>query len=183
MRTVERIAAVFENERTGEKIRSLLESTGVARVLCCRTAAEVKVLMGQKRIPTVVCGYKFPDGTAEELFCDLPEGRTMLLLARQDLLTLCEEPRIFKLASPLSRAALIDAVRQVVAAAGRDVRPPRSEKEEAMILRAKEWLMERYGVDEEQAHRLLQKRSMAGGRKLSDTARMVLEREAGIAIY
>ena len=39
---MERIAAVFENERTGEKIRSLLESTGVARVLCCRTAAEVK---------------------------------------------------------------------------------------------------------------------------------------------
>lgn len=180
---MERVVAVFESEKTAEKVRLLLESTGAAYVLCCRTAAEAKVLMGQQRIPTVICGYKFPDGTAEELFCDLPDGRTMLLLARQDMLNLCNEPRIYHIATPLSRRALLEAVTQAVAAASRDTRPPRSERDEDLIKRAKGWLMERYGVDEEQAHRLLQKRSMARGRKLCDTARMVLEREAGIGIY
>ncbi len=43
--------------------------------------------------------------------------------------------------------------------------------------------MERRGVSEEEAHRLLQKKSMASGRRLADTARLLLEREAGLAIY
>ena len=35
--------------------------------------------------------------------------------------------------------------------------------------------MERRGIGEGEAHRLLQKRSMDEGRKLSDTARLLLE--------
>ena len=49
--------------------------------------------------------------------------------------------------------------------------------------RAKEWLMEQQGMDEGQAHRLLQQRSMICGRKLAETARLLLEREAGLALY
>lgn len=180
---MERIVTVFESAKTGQKVKMLLESTGIARVLCCRTAAEAKVLMGQQGIPTVICGYKFPDGTAEELFGDLPQGRTMLLLAHQNMLELCDDPRIFKIAAPLTRSDLVEATQLAIAAANRDVRPPRSQKEEDLIVRAKEWLMERYGIEERQAHYLLQKRSMAQGRKMQDTALILLEREAGIAIY
>ena len=38
---------------------------------------------------------------------------------------------------------------------------------------------ERYRLDEEQAHRLLQRKSMDSGSKLSDTARRILERPGG----
>lgn len=73
-------------------------------------------------------------------------------------------------------------MRDALRASGLSHRPGR-EKETALILRAKEWLMERRGVSEEEAHRLLQKKSMASGRRLADTARLLLEREAGLAIY
>ena len=117
---MERVVLAFENENTSRKVRALLEGAGLARGLICRTAAEVRLLLGQQQIPTLVCGYKLPDATAAELFFDLP---------------------------------------------------------------AKEWLMEQRGMDEGQAHRLLQQRSMICGRKLAETARLLLEREAGLALY
>ena len=73
-------------------------------------------------------------------------------------------------------------MRDALRASGLSHRPGR-EEETALILRAKEWLMERRGVSEEEAHRLLQKKSMASRRRLADTARLLLEREAGLAIY
>ncbi len=175
---MERVLVAFENERTCGKIRQLLEQTGTARTLGCRTAAEVKVLMAQQRIPTVICGYKFPDATARELFYDLPEGRTMLLIAPANFLE-AGEPGLFQLSTPLSRASLLETLEEALSAAGKDLRPARSEEEEALIFQAKLWLMERYRLDEEQAHRLLQRKSMDSGSKLSDTARRILERPGG----
>jgi len=64
---------------------------------------------------------------------------------------------------------------------GNQLRRPAAEAE--LIRRAKEWLMERYGMDEETAHRALQKRSMDQGLRLAQTARDLLERAAGIALF
>ena len=175
---MERIVIAFEQDSTSQKIRRLLESAGVARPLCCHTAAEVKTLLAQQRIPTVICGFKLPDGTAEELFFDLPAGRSMLLIASESLLSLCwSDPRLVCLSTPLTRSGLIDGVRQALQAAEADLRPARSEEEEVLIRLAKERLMARSHISEEQAHRLLQKKSMESGRKLSATARLLLEED------
>ena len=180
---MERVAIAFEREQTSQKIRRLLEGAGMARGICCRTAAEVKLLLGQQQISTAICGYKLPDATAEELLFDLLEGRTLLLVAPENLLGLCREaPVLFRLSTPLSQGALLEGVRDALRASGLSHRPGR-EEETALIPRAKEWLMERRGVSEEEAHRLLQKKSMASGRRLADTARLLLERETGLAIY
>ncbi len=103
---MERVAIAFEREQTSQKIRRLLEGAGMARGICCRTAAEVKLLLGQQQIPTAICGYKLPDATAEELLFDLPEGRTLLLVAPENLLGLCREaPGLFRLSPPQSGGA------------------------------------------------------------------------------
>ncbi len=57
----------------------------------------------------------------------------------------------------------------------RDKTPRRCPEEEALLSRAKAALMDRRGMTEEQAHRFLQKRSMDGGVKMTDTAKQVLE--------
>ena len=176
---MERVIVAFEQDRTMEKIRRLLEQTGTARTLGCRTAAEVKVLMAQQRIPTVICGYKLPDASARELFYDLPEGRTMLLVAPRDFLRQEEEPGLIQVGTPLSRERLLEALEAALSAAGKDLRPARSAEEEELVRRAKIWLMERYHLDEGQAHRALQKKSMGSGQKLADTARRILERDGG----
>lgn len=174
---MERVLLVFENEGTGEKIRALLEQSGEARAVLCRTAAQARVFAAQQGIGTVVCSYRFPDGSARELFYDLPRGSTMVLLARQDMQALWMEDGVFRLSPPISRRALLDTLRAALAAARQNTRPARSEEERELIARAKAALMARHGVGEGEAHRMLQKRSMDQGRKLSETARLILEME------
>lgn len=53
-------------------------------------------------------------------------------------------------------------------------RPRRNQEEQEQIKAAKLLLMDRYGLNEEQAHRFLQKKSMDAGMKLAQTARLVL---------
>jgi response regulator NasT len=53
--------------------------------------------------------------------------------------------------------------------------PKRSEEDKQLIMKAKELLMEKNGMTEEQAHRYLQKKSMETSSKMTDTAKIILE--------
>ena len=64
---METVVVAFEGEKNGRRLKELLESSGTAACLLCRSADQVKRLVRQQRLTAVVCGYKFPDGTAEEL--------------------------------------------------------------------------------------------------------------------
>ena len=55
------------------------------------------------------------------------------------------------------------------------VRPGRSEGEQQWVDRAKRLMMARKGISEEEAHRLLQKRSMDAGIRLVQAAKQVVE--------
>jgi response regulator NasT len=55
------------------------------------------------------------------------------------------------------------------------LRPKRSEEEKHLIDMAKKGLMERHHISEEEAHRLLQKRSMDNGTRMAQSARLLLE--------
>ena len=69
---METVVVAFEGEKNGRRLKELLESSGTAACLLCRSADQVKRLVRQQRLTAVVCGYKFPDGTAEELAGELP---------------------------------------------------------------------------------------------------------------
>ena len=85
------MVVAFEGEKNGRRLKELLESSGTAACLLCRSADQVKRLVRQQRLTAVVCGYKFPDGTAEELAGELPGFCTVLLLAPRGLLELVPE--------------------------------------------------------------------------------------------
>ena len=66
----------------------------------------------------------------------------------------------------------------MLAATGAEtVRPrrERKEEEESLLHEAKVRLMDRLAVSEREAHRLLQRRSMETGMKLTEVARLVLD--------
>ena len=175
---MEKVIVAFESEKSCWRIKEILESTGTAACIVCRSAAEVKRVVSKQRITTVVCGYKFPDDSAQGLFEDLPPTCSMLLVAVQSLLEQCENGDIFKLATPVPKGDLLASVRMLLQMGRRlekFVRPRRPEGEQAVVDRAKALLMARHGMTEEQAHRFLQKKSMDSGRKLIQTARTVLE--------
>ena len=142
---METVVVAFEGEKNGRRLKELLESSGTAACLLCRSADQVKRLVRQQRLTTVVCGYKFPDGTAEELAGELPGFCTVLLLAPRGLLELVpERPGLLRLSAPAGRRELLAAVEELLRLgeeAGALLPPRRSREEREVVERAKERLM------------------------------------------
>lgn len=178
---METVVVAFEGEKNGRRLKELLESSGTAACLLCRSADQVKRLVRQQRLTAVVCGYKFPDGTAEELAGELLGFCTVLLLAPRGLLELVpERPGLLRLPAPAGRRELLAAVEELLRLgeeAGALLPPRRSREEREVVERAKERLMARNGMTEEEAHRALRRRSMDRRIPLADAARMLLDEE------
>lgn len=175
---MEQVILAFEGEKTANRIKEVIENAGIAECLLCHSAAEVKRLVNQQHITTVLCGYKLADETAEALCEDLPPTCSVLVIAVQGMLEMIGRSEVFKLAAPVRRNDLLASVRMLLQLGRRMekyVRPQRSMEEKAIIQQAKQVLMDRHGMSEEQAHRFLQKRSMDAGAKLVQTAQMVLD--------
>lgn len=173
---MQKVVVAFENETNSAKIREILESGGVASCIVCRSAAEVKRVVQKQRLCLVVCGFKLVDGPCEDLFQDLPDGCSMLMIAPQAGLELCETEEIVQLPAPVQRGDLISSVSLLLKLSGKYAggHAERTQEERALIEQAKGVLMDRHGMTEEQAHRFLQKESMNHGARLTDTARLVL---------
>ena len=90
----------------------------------------------------------------------------MLVVASQGLLDLIQNEALFRLPAPATRRELVVSVQMLLRMG-----------EQALIDRAKERLMARHALSEEEAYRMLRRRSMDGRLSLADTARQVLEEE------
>lgn len=105
----------------------------------------------------------------------------MLLLAPRGLLELVpERPGLLRLPAPAGRRELLAAVEELLRLgeeAGALLPPRRSREEREVVERAKERLMARNGMTEEEAHRALRRRSMDCRIPLADAARMLLDGE------
>lgn len=175
---MDRVILAFERERTAERIREIIEGAGVAGCRVCHSAAEVKRLVNKQHFTTVVSGYKLRDESADALAEDLPEDCSLLVIAPQNLLDLLNDRRVFRLSAPVSRGELLSSVRILLQFGYRTERPGkpwRSDEELALIDAAKELLIARNSMTEEEAHRFLQKKSMDSGIKLSQAAQKVLD--------
>ena len=177
---METVVVAFEGEKNGRRLKELLESSGTAACLLCRSADQVKRLVRQQRLTAVVCGYKLGAQSARLLAADLPLYCSVLVLATRDQLDLLEGDDIVPLPLPTTRRDLITAV-ETLLRVGRRLerldRPCRPSEEQEVIRRAKALLMERDGMTEAQAHRFLQKKSMDSRRQLLQTAQAVLDEE------
>ena len=175
---MDQIILAVEQEKNNQRVKEILETSGTASCLLCGTADQVRQAVGRRRITTVVCGYKLGDQPARLLAADLPAYCSMLVLAAQDQLDLLEGGDIVPLPLPTTKRDLIATV-EILLRVGRRLerlaRPCRPSEEQEVIRRAKELLMTRDGMTEEQAHRFLQKHSMDNREKLLQTAQAVLE--------
>ncbi len=156
-------------------VRSGFQATGV-----CTTGAQAISQADGLHDGIVVCSYKLVDMMYDQLHECLPYGFEMLLLASQNVINECYGNNIVCLSMPLKVNDLIDTVNMMADNILRRrrrqrLRPrSRSAEEDAVIRHAKELLMARNHMDEEEAHRYLQKCSMDSGTNLVETAQMVL---------
>ena len=171
------IIVAFEHEAMSQRFSALMEQERVARCLICRSGDQVRRLLDKQQTYCVVCSPRLTDGPAEWLYQDLPPTCALLLVGPQHVLDACSSDDVFKLATPIRREEAVSTVRLLIQFGHRVERllhSRHSTSEQELVERAKNLLMERKGLSEEEAHRLIQKRSMDTGARLVQTARRIL---------
>ncbi len=161
-------------------IKNVLVRNGFRVTGVCTTGAQAISLADGQGDGIILCSFKLADMVYSELHDCMPCGFEMLLLASGRLLSECTGNGIVCLSLPLKVNDLVSTVGMMCEGIERRRRKARSKprvrnvEEEADIRAAKELLMSRNHLTEEEAHRYLQKCSMDSGTNLAETARMAL---------
>lgn len=161
-------------------IKNVLVRNGFQVTCVCTTGAQAVSQTDELNDGIVICGYKLKDMVYSELQGLLPPEFEILLLASSHLLDECSGSGIVCLSMPLKVHDLISTVGMMVEGMERRRRrarlkpKARTAEEEAAIKEAKELLMGRNHLTEEEAHRYLQRCSMDSGTNMAETALMVL---------
>lgn len=174
------IIVVLPKIENAKGIKNVLVRSGFSVTSVCTTGAQAISQADGLNDGIVICSYKLMDMIYSELRDYLPSGFEMLLMASQDLIQDCYGNDVVCLSMPLKVHDLVDTVNMMVEGIERRRRKARlkpkirSAEEEAAIREAKELLMARNHMTEEEAHRYLQKNSMDSGTNIVETAQMVL---------
>jgi len=178
---VKSLILAFANESTCHKIRTLLETNGISVKKACYSGHEVLREAAKSDSGIIICGFKLTDMTADVLKEMLPEGYLMLMLASSEQRAYCTSTDVLYLTTPVNKNDLQTSVNMIwqmqkLAAEKRREQAIASKKAQdlPLIERAKGMLMVRNGLTEDEAHRMLQQRSMNSGCKMVDVARIVL---------
>lgn len=161
-------------------IKNVLVRNGIMVTGICTTGAQAINLADSVHDGIVICSYKLMDMVYSELHEYLPAGFEMLLMASGNLLDECVGNGIVCLSQPLKVNDLLSTINMMAEEIERRRRRNRlkprvrNAEEDAVIKQAKEVLMTRNHMTEEEAHKYLQKHSMDSGTNLVETAQMVL---------
>lgn len=161
-------------------IKNILLRSGFRVNALCTTGAQAISQADTLHDGIVVSSYKLSDMIYSELKECLPSGFEMLLMASAKHLDECLGNDIVCLQMPLKTNDLINTLNMMSEGIERRRRRQknqprvRNEKEDALIKLAKETLMARNNMTEQEAHKYLQKCSMDSGTNMAETAEMVL---------
>ena len=108
---METVIVAFENGTMAQRFGELLENTGTAKCLLCRSGDQVRRLMNKQTVYCVVCGPHLSDGPAEWLAEDLPPACSLLLVGPQHMLDACASRDVYTLATPIRREEAVSTVK------------------------------------------------------------------------
>ena len=174
---MEKIVVAFENENNRKRICDILEANGIQIRVSCRSGSEAIRAIRKMSGGIIISGYKLSEMTVVDLAYDLSGIAMILAIAAPQQLELCENDNIFKLPTPFSRGDLVSSVRMLLQMQQKHYRASpsrRSERDTADINKAKEILINKNGMTEDEAHRFIQRRSMDTGMKAVETARLII---------
>ncbi len=179
----------FSDREKGKLIKDIVTSGGYYNVDICISGDEILRSTSHKAGGIVICGYKVGSQLYREIYEMLNGDFGMLVLLSRNQAELVDDEDIFTLVLPVSKADVIKTV-GVILSLGRknpyngtglkntanegENKSNRSDDEKITIERAKLYLMNKYKLSEDAAHRFLQKSSMNKGLKMIDTARIIL---------
>ncbi len=173
------IVVAFPKQEVALKIKKILSQSGYVITSVAYSGAGALSAMQQLDNSILICGARFQDMMYTELHGYLSPGNQMLLIAGEAMLA--DKPSdIVALKMPFQVHELIETVRmmdETITRMRRKARQKpkiRSKEDQALIDQAKQLLMDRNKMSEEEAHRYMQKRSMDNGTGIVETAQMIM---------
>ncbi|HIS30476.1 MAG TPA: ANTAR domain-containing protein [Candidatus Limivivens intestinipullorum] len=173
------VIVVFPNLENAKSVRNLLIRNGYSVAGVCTSGAQALQAADRLTDGIIVCGYKFSDMLYTELHECLPPSFEMLLAASDTVLGMGVSRDIVSLPLPLKVHDLVNTLEMMTAAHLRKKRKQkakpkeRSLEDKRIIEKAKQLLMERNHMTEDEAHRYIQKCSMDSGNSMVESAKMV----------
>lgn len=174
------IIIAFPKVEDAKMMKSLLIRNGYEVNAICNTGAQVVSIANELDEGIVLCGYRLADMHYLQLHNYLPKGFEMLLIASPSKLSFVTMDNIMCLSSPIKPTDVLSTVHTMLLSMERSRkrrrRNPvhRSDEERETIAKAKQLLMDRNHMSEEEAHRYIQKTSMDNGTGMVETAQMLL---------
>lgn len=174
------VIIVFQKIENGNNIKRVLQQNGYDVYAVCTTGAQVLQHVHNLSGGIIVSGYRFADMMYTELYDYLPPQFEMLLVASAAACDSRERQDIVCVKMPLQIHELVHTMNMMSGVVSRRKKKlrqqpkERSEEEKRLLVKAKNLLMTRNNLSEEEAHRYLQKRSMENGTGLIETAQMIL---------
>lgn len=174
------IILVFPKMEQAKSIKHILVKGGFSVNGICISGANALLLAHELGDGVLVCASRLTDMNYLELYEDLPRHFQMLLLASPHILSQRETGDIMCLSMPLKVHELLHTMEMMEYDLARRRRKrrrapkQRSEEERKLVSQAKELLMARNSLTEEEAHRYIQKSSMDSGTGFVETAQMIL---------
>ena len=172
------IVIALPNAEHARQVRGLLMRYGFEVGGVSTTGAGALLAMSGLFGGVLICAYHLKDMFYRDILEQMPEEFEMILVATPAVLAQAPSGLVC-LELPLKGRDLVETLRMVLRArekkAKKKPKPPqpRPEEDQRQIERAKELLMERNHMSEEEAHRYLQKISMETGNSLVETAEMI----------
>ncbi len=174
----------FTDRKKGEVIKEIVTGSGFYNVDICTTGDEILRTANESAGGVVVCGYKVANMLHADIYEMLPENFGMLVLLSGKQADLVDGEEIFSLVLPVTKVDVIKTIKMILSfldkGSGNNKnsdagsKAERSNDDKIIIERAKLYLMNKYKITEDAAHRFLQKNSMNRGMKMIDTAKMIL---------
>lgn len=174
------VIVAFPKIENAKSIKNILIRSGFSVDAAVTTGAQALQYANRLDGGILVCSPRFVDMMYMELHEYLPPTFQMLLVASPDICNQKEVADIMCLVMPLKVHELVQTMETMSYTITRMRKKKRMEpkertsEEKKMLQDAKELLMVRNNMSEEEAHRYIQKRSMDNGTDLIDTAQMIL---------
>lgn len=174
------VIVAFPNKDNAVSIRNILSRRGIDVRYVCSTGAQALQYSELLEGGILVCGYKLPDMLYTELREYLPTEIEMLLIASPNKWQEHPINGVVGLPMPIKVYDLMNTLEMMLETMEQSHRRKKKNRQQRtpgqqkVIREAKELLVVRNHMSEEEAHRYLQKCSMDSGTSMVETAEMVL---------
>lgn len=175
------IVVANSNPEHAKKIAAVLRSSGLYVGTVCTTGAQVMDFTSKHyHGGIVVCSVKLRDMAAVNLPRMAGSAYDFLFLVSSQLTSMCESLEQATLMLPISRMSLISTVNMFLNLADytslsiKKKLTAENFDDKQLLKNAKDLLMKRNNFTEPQAHRFIQKKSMDTGKKMVETAMIIL---------